>query len=154
MRPEQEDARDAASTRREAVGSLSPKELAAIQAVLQANREKNFVQRITNASDWPVIQNPDGSYSSHRMGSAEVGGRNIAFPTLVYDPSTNALRAPADPVAEAIRSREYIEFPTPAAAERFASGGYKAGLNTGLMPQMRVAQANPADKAMKRILGR
>lgn len=125
-----------------------------MQAVLQANREKNFVQRITNASDWPVVQNPGGSYSSHRMGSAEVNGRNIAFPTLVYDPATNALRAPADPVAEAIRTREYIEFPTPVAAERFASGGYKAGLNTGLMPQMRAAQVNPMDEAMKRVLGR
>ena len=125
-----------------------------MQAVLQANREKNFVQRITNPGDWPVVQNPEGGYSSHRMGSAEVGGRNIVFPTLVYDPSTNALRAPADPVAEAIRSREYIEFPTPAAAGRFASGGYKAGLNTGLMPQMRATQVNPMDEAMKRVLGR
>jgi hypothetical protein len=88
------------------------------------------------------------------MGSAEVDGRNIAFPTLVYDPSVNALRAPADPVAEAVRSREYIEFADPAAAERFAGGGYKAGLNTGLMPQIRAAQVNPMDQAMKRVLGR
>jgi hypothetical protein len=126
----------ALQVRREALEKLSPSDAEAMRQVLQANKGKNFVQRITNASDWPVVQNPDGGYSSHRMGSAEVGGRNIAFPTLTYDKGANALRAPADPVREAMQTGEYIEFPSPEEAEKFAAGGYKAGMDTGLMQQM------------------
>lgn len=48
-----------------------------MQETLRANNEKNFVQRILNAGDWPVMQNPDESYSSHRMMSGEVDGRNM-----------------------------------------------------------------------------
>ena len=154
MIPEAEDTRNAAATQREAAESLSPQEVAQMMAVLQANKDKNFVQRITNAADWPVMQNPDGSYSSHRMGSAEADGKGYAFPTLFYDKATNALYQPPNPVAEAKRTGEFIEFPDSAAAEKFANNSYKVGLNTGLMPQMRAAQQNPMDAALARILGR
>jgi hypothetical protein len=122
--------------REEALAKLSPQEAEAMRAVLAANKDKNFVQRVTNASDWPVVENPGGGYSSHKMGTAEVEGRNIAFPTLTYDPAANALAQPADPVREAMQTGEYIEFPDQAAAEKFAGGGYKAGMDTGLMQKM------------------
>jgi hypothetical protein len=35
-----------------------------------------------------------------------------------------------------MKTGEYIEFPDPAAAERFANNGYKVGMDTGLMQQM------------------
>lgn len=150
--PEQGDVRGAAETRAAALEHTSPKDAEDIMNVLRANREKNFVQRVTNAADWPVMQNPGGSYSSHRMGSAEVGGKNIAFPTLFYDKGSNALYGPPDPVAEAMKTGEYIDFPDQAAAERFANNGYKVGMNTGLMQQMR---AQPAfGSVMQRLLGR
>lgn len=152
MIPEAGDSRGAALTRSHALEIQSPQEAAAAQQILEANRNKNFVQRILNAGDWPVMQNPDGGYSSHRMGSAEVDGKSIVFPTLVYDPSTNALRQPADPVAEAIKTGEYIEFQNPITADRFASDRYKVGLNTGLMQQMRQPQPSPMDAAMSRFL--
>jgi hypothetical protein len=135
--PELKDPRGVVSTRNEASKGLSAESIALMKAILAANKEKNFVQRITNAGDWPVQRNPDGSYSSHRMGSSEVDGRNIVYPTLVYDPSTNSLKQPSDPVRQAISTGEYIEFPNSTAAEAFAGGGYKVGLNTGLLQQMR-----------------
>ena len=155
MIPKAGDSRNAAATKQEWLDRLSPQERAGMLATLQANKEKNFVQRITNPGDWPVVQNPDGSYSSHRMGSAEVNGRNIAFPTLTYNPQTNALMAPQNPVREAMRTGEYIEFPNPEAAERFAEGGYKTGLGTGLLPQIRAASQPPdlLQGAMRRLLG-
>ena len=141
----------ASQVRQEWTDKLSPADAAAMQAVLQANRDKNFVQRITNASDWPVMQNPGGSYSSHRMGSGEVDGRAIAFPTLVYDPATNALTQPANPMRAAMQSGEYIQFPSPAEAEKFASGGYKVGMDKGLMPQMVRPQSAISD-ALARMM--
>ncbi|SRR5580765_4981730 len=134
--PPLRDTSQARQVREGELAKLSPGEAEAMRQTLRANSGKNFVQRVLNASDWPVVQNPGGGYSSHRMGSAEVEGKNIAFPTLVYDQSTNALTAPADPVREAMKTGEYIEFPDPAAAERFANNGYKVGMDTGLMQQM------------------
>jgi hypothetical protein len=103
--------------------------------VLRANRGKNFVARITNPGDWPVVQNPDGSYSSHRMSSAEGDGRGYAFPTLFYNKETNSLYKPENPMAEARKTGEFIEFPNPQAAERFAEGTRQKG--TGLLPAIR-----------------
>lgn len=155
MIPEAGDARNASATRQEWLERLSPQERAGMLATLQANREKNFVQRVTNPGDWPIVQNPDGSYSSHRMSSAEGDGRGYAFPTLFYDKATNALYQPPNPMAEAKRTGEFIEFPNPEAAERFAEGGYKAGLGTGLLPQIRAASQPPdlLGGAMRRVLG-
>jgi hypothetical protein len=46
------------------------------------------------------------------------------------------LYEPKDPVAEAKRTGDFIEFPNPEAAARFAENGYKVGMDTGLMQQM------------------
>lgn len=146
--PEQGDVRNTAATRMAALGYTSPGDVENIMGVLRGNSQKNFVQRVTNAGDWPVMKNPDGSYSSHRMSSAEVDGRNIAFPTLFYDKGSNALYGPSDPVAEAMKTGEYIDFPDPAAAERFAANGYKVGMNTGLMQQMREQPPTITDKVL------
>lgn len=134
--PPLRDTTQARQVRQNELAKLSPADAEEMRNVLRANSGKNFVQRITNASDWPVMQNPGGSYSSHRMASAESDGRGYAFPTLFYDKGTNALYQPQDPMAEARRTREFIEFPDPAAAERFAANGYKVGMDTGLMQQM------------------
>ena len=126
----------ALDVRQEWLDKLSPEEAEVMRQTLRANSGKNFVQRITNASDWPTVANPDGSYSSHRMASAEGGGQGYAFPTLFYDKGPNALDQPQDPMSEARKTGEFIEFPDPAAAERFAEGGYKVGMDTGLMQKM------------------
>lgn len=126
----------ALQTRQEWVDKLPAGDAEAARQVLEANKGKNFVQRILNASDWPTVENPGGGYSSHRMASGESDGRGVAFPTLFYDKNTNALYEPQDPVSEARKTGEYIEFGSPEEAEKFASGAYKVGLDTGLMQKM------------------
>jgi hypothetical protein len=100
----------------------------AIQTLL-ANKNKNFVDRILNPDNYPKRNNPDGSYSTHLMSSSEVDGKNIVYPTLVYNKEKNSLFSPEDPVKYALENGEYIPFDTPESADKFASGDYKLGLN-------------------------
>jgi hypothetical protein len=76
--PPLRDTSQARDVREEALAKLSPVDTESIRETLRANRGKNFVQRITNVSDWPVMKNPDGSYSTHRMANSD----NYAYPTL------------------------------------------------------------------------
>ena len=52
--------------------------------VLIANRKVPFVDRILNASKYPVRKNDDGSVSTHLMASASVDGRPFVYPTLQW----------------------------------------------------------------------
>jgi hypothetical protein len=141
--------------RHDELAKLSPAETEEMRRVLAANRDKNFVQRITNASDWPVTENPGGGYSSHRMANTEAGGKGYAYPTLFYNKDTNALYEPQDPMAEAKKTGDFIEFPDPAAAERFASNEYKVGMDTGLMQQMVRPEPSVAQKILNPdVIGR
>lgn len=97
--------------------------------ILKENEGKNFVQRILRSKDFPVRQNPDGTSSTHLMGSSEVDGKNIVYPTLVYDQNKKELFTPDDPVRHALTSGEYISFNDPEEAEKFSEGGYKEGFN-------------------------
>lgn len=109
---------------------IGPEKTQRYLAVLQANKDKDFVQRVLNPAPYPKKLNPDGGYSSHRMSSAEVDGRYIAFPTLFHDKIKGELYTSPDPIREALNRGDYIEFSNPEDAEGFASNGYKVGMNT------------------------
>ena len=93
-----------------------------IQPVLDANKEKNFVQRIMNPEKYPTIDLGDGSVGTHLMSSAEFGNKNVVFPLIVQDPQTGQLtkfddfRQAAD---YAKKTGEYIPFNTREEAEWF-----------------------------------
>jgi|TARA_R100001530_G_scaffold3596_5_gene5300 hypothetical protein len=59
----------------------------AIARALRENASKPFVDRITNPQNYEVINNPDGSVSTHKM-AAEIdeNGQAWAFPTIVQTP--------------------------------------------------------------------
>jgi hypothetical protein len=124
---------------------LGPKRTAEIIGTLRANQGKDFVNRILWPDKYPVQQNEDGSYSTHRMASAEVGGKNIVFPTLFYNRDQNQLYEAPDPVKEAMTRGDYIEFKSPEEADAFASNHYKAGLGAGYKQQT-------AEESMFRLL--
>jgi hypothetical protein len=128
------------------LAKVSPEEAETMRQTLKANADKNFVQRITNASDWPVMENPGGGYSSHRMANSD----NYAYPTLFYSKDTNALYKPQDPIAEAKKTGDFIEFPNPEAAAKFAENEYKVGMDTGLMQQM-VQPKDPITEKLMRM---
>lgn len=90
--------------------------------------KKNFVTRYENPYIFPVINNSDGTVSTHKMASAEVDGVNIAYPTIVqaadgrlYDLNN----VPGSPINYAMNNNEYLKFSSKKEAEGFASGGYK-----------------------------
>ena len=98
-----------------------------INSILLSNKDKNFVDRIINPDKYPVIKNNDGSYSTHLMAYGEVDGKNIAYPTLFYNQKTNSLYKPDDPVAEALKTGNFIPFNKPEDAEWFTKN-YKLGM--------------------------
>lgn len=109
------------------IGSAKTKEYLDI---LKANQGKDFVQRVTDPTNYPVVANPEGGYSSHRMASGELpDGTPIAFPTLFHDKVKGELYSSQNPMREAYKRNDYIKFDTPEAAEAFADNGYKVGMN-------------------------
>jgi hypothetical protein len=122
--------------------------------------------------NFPAISNPDGTVSTHRMASAEVDGRNIAYPTIIQDPATGKLTQLDDDQAfdYALRNNEYLTFPDQQSAQAFSEGGYKSnGMNPprnmqqermdarrariGMEPYVRQAQTKTAGQAMADMLG-
>jgi len=104
-----------------------------VRDTLRRNSDKNFVQRVLRADDYPVIKNPDGSVSTHLM-AAEIDdktGKNIVFPTIVQGKQGGALKQMAlrDAQKYATDTGEYIDFPTLDEAIKFSSDTYKRGTN-------------------------
>lgn len=86
----------------------------------------NFVQRYLNPSIFPVVENEDGSVSTHLMSSAEVDGKQVVYPNIVQDADGNLTKMEGrDALMYAMEHGEFIEFPTAGGARRFAEGGYK-----------------------------
>ena len=93
--------------------------------LLLGNQNKNFVQRILNAQDYPSQTHPDRTTSSHLMASGEAEGKHIAFPTLVQDRHSQQLFSPKNPIKYAMENNEFLEFDNQKTAELFAKDGYK-----------------------------
>ncbi len=101
-----------------------------VDSVMNANSDKNFVQRYQNPNQYPVINNPDGSYSTHLMAY----DKNRVYPTIVQDKSGKLINYGNNDNAwnYADTSGEYIDFPNTEQAKWFASSkdttsGYKMG---------------------------
>jgi hypothetical protein len=102
-------------------------------STLQSNKQLNFVDRLYNKNKYPKINNADGTYSTHKMSSANVGGKAIAFPTIVYDNESKSLKELdiKQAIDYAIKNKEYIEFKSDAEADFFADNGYKLAFPRG-----------------------
>ena len=93
------------------------------------DQDPPFVDRINNPQNYPVIENPDGSVSTHRM-SAEVDehGNWYVFPTIqmengvlkVYENNQEAMK-------NALATGNYLQAPNKEEAIRYAEGAYKKG---------------------------
>jgi hypothetical protein len=92
-----------------------------ILKVLMANKDKNFVNRILIPELWPFINNPDGSYSTHRMSTGEYDGKNIAYPEIIYEQGRGLIQlSPEEALKHAIKTREFIQFDSPDLADDFS----------------------------------
>jgi hypothetical protein len=97
------------------------------QVLLQHNN-LNFVDRILNSQDYPVIENEDGTVSTHRMASATIGGQPIVYPTIVERDGGLVQLNDDDAVQYAVDTGEFIPFENPEDAAEFAEGMYKVGM--------------------------
>ena len=107
---------------------------------------KDFERRAMDPRG-PSIKNADGSFSTHRMASAEVDGRQIAYPTIV--PMNGRLVQLDDDAAidHALRTGEFREFNTERDAQAYAEGGYKRGTPLD-RPLVRLPDMPPALAAL------
>lgn len=95
----------------------------------------NFEKRILSPSQYPSLQNEDGSYSTHEMAWGDSDGKFFAYPTIVQQ-GKELVRLP-DAVAfqHAMESGEYRVFSTPEDADAYASGGYKDSWGRAELPK-------------------
>lgn len=92
------------------------------ETVMQQNKDKNFVQRMMSPEMHPVINNPDGSISTHEMSWSEVdNGRAIAYPNIIQDAKSGKLvrLAPDQAIKHAMETKQAILFDDPRQAEHF-----------------------------------
>lgn len=101
-----------------------------IQTILDANKDKNFVDRIVNKDNYPTLDLGDGNYATHQMAWGESDGKYLVFPTVVYDKNTNTLKKLQDKEAfdYAVKNNEFIEFDNQEDADQF-SREYKSVWN-------------------------
>lgn len=71
---------------------------------------KDFVNRIINAADFPVLKNRDGSESTHGMAVAEKDGKFFVYPTVVYEDGKLMRLGPDTALNRALTGGDYIEF--------------------------------------------
>ena len=92
----------------------------------------NFVQRYLFPSQYPDIDNKDGSRSSHRMADAETDGKYVAYPTIIQDKKGKLKQLEDDEAFEyAMQTGEFLEFPSQEAASEYAANGYKKAWGLG-----------------------
>lgn len=85
----------------------------------------NFEQRIQNPTQ--VINNADGTSSTHKMMSFEADGKYYAAPTIVQVNGKLVELKPKDAIDYAMKNGEFKEFKTEKEAQQYAEGGYKKG---------------------------
>lgn len=79
--------------------------------ILLKNKDKNFVQRALNPTDYPSIKLPDGDNATHKMAYAEVDGKYIVYPTIIQDDKGDLKELDGDKAIDhALKNGEYISF--------------------------------------------
>ena len=112
-----------------------------ILEILEANKDREFVQRIFNAADYPVLPNRDGSVSTHSMVWGEAGGRFFVYPTVILQEDQMMRLGPDTAFGHALRTGEFIEFDNMEDADEF-SREYKKfspffeGKDEGILPDV------------------
>jgi len=96
-----------------------------INAILKSNSDKSFVKRILHRDKYPVLNNPDGSFSTHSMAWGEADGRYFVYPTVLLDEDGTLKRFDADAAwGHVMKTGNFLEFSSPKEADWF-SKNYK-----------------------------
>lgn len=94
--------------------------------IIPLDTKLEFEKRVLEPSKYPVLQNEDGSVSTHSMAWGDSNGKFYAYPTVVLRPDNTLVRLP-DAVAwhYAQETKQYREFDNMHDAAYYAEGGYK-----------------------------
>lgn len=110
-----------------------------LESRIQAQRKPAYQDRIDNPQDYGVVNNADGSISTHRMATAEQNGKHYAFPTIVQIPESGGLyefkdSEWKDAFAFNMKTGNVKQFDTAEAAENY-SKNYKTDAFNGYYKQ-------------------
>ena len=78
--------------------------------LLLKHRNKDFINRIINVNDFPVLENRDGSVSTHSMSYGESDGKYYVFPTVVIEGGKAMRLGPDTAWVRAMTSGDFLEF--------------------------------------------
>ena len=93
-----------------------------ISEILQANADKNFVQRIMKPDTNPVLMNWNGpdTWGTHAMSYATRDNGAMVYPTIVQMPDGTLRKLEGrEAMDHAIKTNEFIQFDTPEEADWF-----------------------------------
>lgn len=91
----------------------------AISAILEQNKDKNFVQRILNPNR-KSINLGKGQYGTHLMSYSKAGDQYIAYPSIIEKDGELQELSPDEAYKHAIQTREFISFNNSKEAEIFS----------------------------------
>lgn len=91
-----------------------------IRKLLESHKDLDFVQRILEPEKYPVIDNPDGSVSTHLMSWSNIDGRNIVYPLIRNEGGELRKYDHGEAMLRALSSGEYLEFKTSEEADAFS----------------------------------
>ena len=96
--------------------------LSQIDSLLNANKDKLFIDRMINSNNYPIMNNLDKSHSTHKLAWGESDNGYVVYPTINY--KDNKLFN--DPNGKyAFDNNDFIQFKDKGLAERFANGDWK-----------------------------
>ena len=97
-------------------------ELQAIEKILKENKNKSFIKRILEKDKYPVLQNKDGSHSTHLMAWGSVGkDKFIVFPTILLNSEGNLQKfSPQEAFRHVMETGNFILFKNKRDAEQFS----------------------------------
>jgi len=100
---------------------MSPEWLAEL---LEANKNKDFVQRIINPSNYPTMELGPDAYGTHKTSHVTEGNKAIVYPHIIHRAGKLELLDRNSAYEYARKNNEYLEM-TPAEAEWFGKN-YKS----------------------------
>ena len=99
---------------------VSGEEFVRLKQILDANKDKSFVQRILRPNDFPSIPYGDGYTATHQMEHSESNGKYYVYPRILLQ-KDGTLKDYGDDAWDQVRqSGNFIEFSNPAEAEWFS----------------------------------
>ena len=98
--------------------------------------EPEFVDRVRNNQNYPVINNPDGSVSTHRMAAeSDANGNWYVFPTIqMQDGELVEYYDSRDAMDAAFKTGNILRAPDKQSALNYAEGAYKRDTGLGDRP--------------------